>query len=179
MVKRIIKKRKSVNKFSDKKVDWRDIIKAIDMARYAPMAGNLFSLKFIITNDFEKIEKLTEASQQDFFLNAQYVVIVCSNPSKTLNAYGEKGEDYLRQQAGAAMQNFQLKLTDLGLSTCWVGHFVEEQVKKIFSIPEKINVEAFFPIGYESSIGKKKPKKKIKLDPILYFEKYGNKRMKK
>ena len=70
------------------------------------MAGNLYSLKFILVSDKEKIQKLSEASQQEFVADAQYVVVVCSNPSRTLNAYEERGENYLKQQAGAGIQNF-------------------------------------------------------------------------
>lgn len=173
-----IKERKSIKKFSKKKPDWRDIIEAIDIARYTPMAGNLFSLKFILVNDAEKIQKLAQASQQEFVAETQYVVVVCSNPSKTLNSYEERGEIYSRQQAGAAIQNFLLKLTDFELSTCWIGHFVDEEIKKILKIPTDINVEAIFPIGYESTISKGKKRKKIGLDNILYFNQYNNKRMK-
>ena len=172
-----ITSRSSVKKFSKKKPDWRKIIEAIDMARYAPMAGNLFSLKFILVSDKEKIQKLAEVSEQEFIAEAQYVVVVCSNPSRTLNAYEERGENYLKQQAGAGIQNFLLKLEDFGLSACWIGHFTDEHVKKILEIPKEINVEAFFPIGYESEIAKTKQKRKIELDRILYFEKYGKSRM--
>jgi predicted oxidoreductase (fatty acid repression mutant protein) len=56
-----------------------------------------------------------------------------------------------------------------------VGHFVDEQVKDILSIPKDMNVEALFPIGYPM----KKPESKriIDLDNVLYFNKYGNKKM--
>lgn len=174
---KIIQSRKSVKKFSKKKPDWRKIIEAINSARYAPMAGNFFSLKFILVSDKEKIQKLSKASQQEFIANAQHVVIVCSNPSRTLNAYEERGENYLKQQAGAGIQNFLLKLEDLKLSTCWVGHFVDEQIKKILKIPKDVNVEAIFPIGYESEIAKTKQKRKIDLDNVLYFDEYGKRRM--
>lgn len=174
---KLIKSRSSVKKFSKKKPDWRKIIEAIDTARYSPMAGNFFSLKFILVSDKEKIQKLSEASQQEFVADAQFVVVVCSNPSRTLNSYEERGENYLKQQAGAGIQNFLLKLEELKLSTCWVGHFVDEQVKKILKIPKEINVEAFFPIGYESEIAKIKQKRKIELDRILYFDEYGKSRM--
>ena len=174
---KVIKSRKSVNKFSKKKPDWKKIIEAIDSTRYAPMAGNLFGLKFILVSDKEKIQKLSEASQQKFIADAQYVVVICSNPSRTLNAYEERGENYLKQQAGAGIQNFLLKLEDLKLSTCWVGHFVDEQIKKIIKIPKDINVEAIFPIGYENEITKTKQKRKIELDNILYFDEYGKRRM--
>ena len=171
--------RKSVKKFSKKKPDWRKIIEAIDSVRYSPMAGNLFSLKFIIVSDKEKIRQLSKSSEQEFVADAQYVVVVCSNPSRTLNAYGERSENYLKQQAGAGIQNFLLKLEDFGLVTCWIGHFVDEKVKNILKIPKDINVEAFFPIGYESGIAKTKSKRKIELDRILYFEEYGKNRWNK
>jgi len=171
-----IKSRKSVRKFKDQKSDWRDIIECIDSARYAPMAGNNYSLKFILVDDKEKIQKLADAAQQPFIAQTQYVVVVCSNPSRTINAYEERGKRYLRQQAGAAIQNFLLKIEEVGLSTCWIGAFVDYLVKETLQIPNNIDVEALFPIGYEY---KKTRTRKIKtdLDNILYFNKYGNRKM--
>ena len=173
-----IKKRRSVRKFKDKKPNWRDILECIDSVRYAPMAGNNFTLKFILVDDKEKIEKLAKAAQQDFISETKYVLVVCSNPSRTTNAYGKRGEIYCRQQAGAAIQNFLLKITEAGLATCWVGHFIDEQVKRALKIPEKIDVEAMLPIGYEF---KKPITRKIKadLDNALFFNQYKNTQMRK
>jgi nitroreductase len=175
---RAIKNRHSVKKFKDKKPDWRDIIECIDAARYAPMAGSNYSLKFILVSDKNLIEQLADAAQQPFIAKAHYVVVACSNPSRTVNAYGARGEIYVRQQAGAAMQNFLLKLEESGLSASWIGHFVEEQVKKTLGIPEHVHVEAFFPIGYEFE-KKYTRKEKIDLDNILYFDEWENTNMKK
>ncbi len=171
-----IKSRRSVRKFKSKEPDWREIIECIDSMRFAPMAGDNFTPKIILVDDREKIEKIAKAAQQDFILQAKYVVVVCSNPFRTVNEYGKRGEKYSRQQAGATIQNFLLKLEEAGLSTCWIGHFVDEQIKTELKIPEEINVEAVFPIGY----GIKKPsaKERVNMDSILYFNKYGNKKMK-
>lgn len=173
-----IQNRHSVRKFSNKKPDWREIIECIDSARYAPMAGGNYSLKFIVVDDKKKINKIATAAQQDFISQAHYVIVACSNPSRTKNAYEEKGEIYVRQQAGAALQNFLLKIQESGLSTCWVGHFIEEQIKKDLKIPKKINIEAIFPIGYDSE-KKKTRKAPIELDNILYFNEYKNEKMNK
>ena len=172
-----IKSRKSVRKFSSKKPDWREIIECIDAARFAPMSGNNYTLKFIIIDDSKTIKKLASAAQQAFISQAQYVVVVCTNSSRTTNAYGEKGKVYCRQQAGAAIQNFLLKIQEKGLATCWIGYFVENLIKQAVKIPENIDVEAIFPIGYEYK--KSKSKNKIDLDRILYFGEYGNSKMKK
>lgn len=167
-----IKLRHSVHKFKSKKPDWRDIIECIDSARYAPMAGGNYSLKFILVDDKEKIKKISEACQQDFVGTANYVVVVCSIPERTVNEFGKTGEAYVRQQAGAAIENFLLSIENHGLSTCWVGHFVKEEVKRELKIPEEVNIEAVFPIGFEFE-KKKTGKQKIDLDRILFFNIYG------
>ena len=172
-----IRSRSSVKKFNSRKPGWRDIIECIDAARFAPMAGGNYSLKFILVDDLEKIREIAEICQQPFVGTASYIVIACSNPSRTTNAYGKQGEVFLRQQAGAAIENFLLKIEESGLSTCWVGYFVEEQIRHVLQIPENIWVEAIFPIGFEYE--KKKTKKaKIDLDNILYFNSYGQTKMK-
>ena len=176
---KLIQSRKSIKKFSDKKPDWRAIIEAINTTRYAPMAGNIFTLKFILIDDKNKIQKITEYCEQDFFSNVHYLVVVCSNPKLIKNSFEERAERYCRQQAGAAIQNFLLKIQELGLATCWVGHFTDNLIKRELKIPEEYLVEAIFPIGYASKkIGANKRKKeKTELDRILYFNQFKNKKM--
>ncbi len=173
-----IQKRHSVRKFKDKKPNWRTIIECIDAARFSPMAGGNYTLKFILVDDEEKIGKIAEAAQQQFISQAKFVLVVFSNPSRSANLYGESSAKiWTRQQAGAAIQNFLLKITEAGLSTCWVGYFVEEQIKRLLKIPDNSDIEAIFPIGYEYERPKTQ-KAKIDLDRILYFNYYDNKKMK-
>lgn len=174
----LIKSRHSVRKFNSKEPRWEEIVECIDAARFTPMAGNNYTLKFITVNDSEKINKIGDACQQDFVKTAKYIVVVCSDPSRTTNAYGEKGKNYVRQQAGAGIQNFWLKLTEKKLATCWVGYFIDYQIKEVLEIPEKIEIEAIFPIGYEYKIEKTK-KPKIDLANIIYFNNYGNQKINK
>ena len=172
-----IEKRKSVRNFKDKKPDWRQIIEAIDFMRYSPKAGNNFALKVILVSDEKKIEKIAEAAQQDFIKQVKYVVVVCGDVDRLENLYPERGKKYLKQQVGAAIQNFLLTLEERKLSTCWIGHFTDEKIKHLLSIPDKMEVEAIFPIGYEKKVGKQKEKSNPELSSLLFFEKYGNKKM--
>ncbi len=173
----LLKTRKSTRDFKPKKPDWRRILECVNAARFAPMAGDIYSLKFILVYDKDKIEKIAEECQQDFVAQVHYLLVACTIPSKTINAYGKRGEIYLRQQAGAAIQNVLLKLTEKKLAHCWVGHFVEDHVKHILKVPDKTRIEAVIPIGYELKKTKRK-KEKIPLDNILYFNSYGNRQMK-
>jgi len=172
-----IQNRHSTRRFKEKKPDWRDIIECIDAARYAPMAGKIYSLKFILVDNPNIIQKLADAAQQDFIAQTHYVVVVCSDPSRTINAYDERGKRYMRQQAGAAIENFLLKIVEAGLSTAWIGAFVDTLVKRALKIPEKIQIEAIFPIGYEYE-KQRAGKTKIDIDNILYFNEYKNTKMK-
>ena len=173
-----IQGRHSVRKFSNKKPNWRTIIECIDSARYAPMAGNNYTLKFIMVDNEEKIEEIAEACQQEHVGEVKFIVVACSNLSRISNEYGKNNSEvWTRQQAGAAIQNFLLKVEESGLATCWIGYFVEEQIKRILKIPETWNVEALFPIGYEYKKARTR-KAKIELDRILYFNYYDNKKMK-
>lgn len=171
-----IKERHSVRRFSTKKVDYEYVIEAVSAANLAPFAGNIPDVRFILVNEKDKIEKLAEACQQDFVAQVSYIVVVCSDPTQVIRSYGKRASMYTRQQAGAAVQNFLLKITELGLGTCWVGAFVDEQVRRILNIPEHIDVEAILPIGYE--LGKGKQRRKAILDNVLFFNTWKNKYMK-
>jgi len=177
---KVLDKRRSIRKFmTSKKVNWRKVIQAIEAAGKTPLAGNIHTMKFILVDDEQKINELAQAAQQPFIADASYVVVVCSDYSQLTKLYDERAEIYGRQQAGAAIENFLLKITDLGLATCWIGAFSEEIIQKICKIPQGIIIEALLPVGYEF-VRTKKPKKRITtdLDNLIYFNEYRNKYMK-
>ncbi len=170
-----IEERHSVRLFKSKKISYEKIIEAVDAALKAPKAGNIPSVKFIIVSDKEKIFKLAGASQQKFISQAQFVVAICSDLKQLTRSYEERGLVYARQQAGAAAENFLLKITELGLASCWVGAFSEETVKRILEIhsDEEIQPEVLLPVGYE--FRKTKKRKNPNPDTNIYFNKYKNK----
>lgn len=177
---KVLKKRGSIRRYSIKnKVSFKDVIKVCEASRFIPMAGNICTLKLIIVSDEKKKQALAEAALgQGFVREASYVVVVCSNLSHLKRSYGSRAEIYARQQAGAAIENMLLKVTDLDLGSCWVGAFDENAVKRILQIPDKdINVEALLPIGNLFGKGKTKTKTRSKPDLklITYFEKWGQK----
>ena len=177
-LKRAIEKRKTVKIFfEDKKPDWRKVVRAIDLARFAPAAGNQSILKFVLVDDKEIIKELAAASQQNFIEKAAYVVIFLSDPSILKRSYGDKGERFAAQQAGAAIENFLLGLVKEGLASCWVGHFYEEQVRRAAKIPSKMKIEGLFPVGIEAKNSHAEQREKNDLENMLYFNSYGTKKM--
>ena len=122
---------------SNKKVKFEKIVDAIEAANMAPSPGNLSILKFILVENLEIIDKVADTCQQDFIRRAQQVIILCSEPRRVKNIYNEKAEKYTNYHVGAAIENFLLKITDLGLASCWVGYFAEEVLKNVLKIPEE------------------------------------------
>jgi nitroreductase len=169
-----IKRRHSVRRYSSRGVNWDRIVEVLDSATYAPFAGNLCTLRLILVSDKQKIQQVADAARQDFIVKAPVLIVVCSDPEIAVNAYNTRGHRYSRQQAGAAIQNMLLKITDLGFASCWIGAFDDNMIKGILGIPENVEVEAILPLAHKSVIREMK-KSKIPLHNILYFEHYGRK----
>lgn len=170
-----IKRRHSIRRYSSKGINWDRIAEVLNSATFAPFAGNLCTLRLILVSERQKIQEIADAARQNFVVKAPAVIVVCSDPSIAVNAYNMRGYRYSRQQAGAAIQNILLKITDLGLASCWIGAFDDNIIKGILGIPENIEIEAILPLARKSIIREAK-RKEISLHNILFFEHYGNKR---
>ncbi|MEI7719145.1 MAG: nitroreductase family protein [archaeon] len=170
-----IKSRKSVKNFDGKVPSWKKVIQAIDVARFAPMAGNMFSVKFIIVEDRNKIDKIAGASQQPFVSKAGALVVLTSNREKVRKMFDANEKGFAQQQAGAVIQNFLLTLTEKGIDSCWVGFFDDDIVRSAVGVPGSEEVEAVIAIGFAGKQPVSK-KQKADLENIVFFEKYGAKK---
>ncbi|MEM2956290.1 MAG: nitroreductase family protein [Candidatus Pacearchaeota archaeon] len=174
----ILKKRHCVRSFKKtKSVSWKDIGEILDSARYAPCAGGIFTVRLVVIDDKKIIPKIADACLgQSFISDAPHLIVVCSDMEQITRSYGKHAEQFARQQAGAAIENIFLKITELGLATCWIGAFDENQIKRLLHLPDNIKVEAILPIGYE--LGKTVEKEKIDLKRIVYFNDWKTKEKK-
>jgi nitroreductase len=170
-----VMKRASIRHFSNEKPGIMSLIEAINTANLAPSPGNLPILEYILIEDPEKISKIAEACQQNFISEAPFVVVVCSNSKKINLMYDTRSEKYVRQHAGAAIENFLLKITDMGFACCWIGAFSELIVKRLLGIPEAVVIEAILPVGCSIKKDKAKQKSKPALEGRIFFEHWGNK----
>lgn len=173
-LQKAIKKRRSIHSFKKKKVDWRDILDCLEATKLAPMAGGYYSLKFLIIEEQGAKEQIAKLCDQDFMAEAPYIILFVSDPSVTKQVYPERGDMYIRQQAGAAIQNFMLSLTERDLSTCWVGHFNQDKINQLFGI--KGDIEAILPIGYAKDVPKTR-QIMASLYNRISFHTWGNKRI--
>ncbi len=170
-VKEAIRNRRSIRSYSDKPVEEEKIAKVIDAARWAPSAGNLQSVEYIIVKDSETRERLASAAWgQDFVREAPVNIVVCCNFRK-ISHYGERGvELYAIQESGACVQNLMLTAHSLGLGTCWVGAFDEGEVRRILHIPDHVRPVAIITLGYPNESPKSSRRD---LKDVIFEERYG------
>lgn len=171
----VLKKRQSFRRFSSKPVSWGQVAEILDAGAKAPMAGNVYTIRFIVVSERENIEKIAEASVQSFISDSPFLIVVCSDNTQIIRLYEERGLRYSRQQAGAAVQNMLLKIADLGLASCWVGAYYDDAIKRILGIPDKMEVEAVIPVARKPALSAGVKRKDIDLKNIVYFERYGQK----
>lgn len=155
----IIKNRRSIRNFTDRKISDETIDALIEAIRWAPSAGNLQSRKFYFVFDNDLKRMLAKAAwNQDFIAKAQLAVVGCIN-LQIARKYGDRGiELYGIQDVSASIMNMVLVAQDLGLGTVWVGAFDESAVVKIMNLPDYLRPVALIPIGYPAKMPKPTPR---------------------
>lgn len=145
-----IKGRRSIRNFKPDKVSKKDVERLIDAAVSAPSAGNIQPLELVVARKPEIRRKLVEAAYgQSFIEEAPVVIVVCANEDRSSQRYGVRGKTlFCLQDTAAATQNMLLTAYSLGLGTCWVGAFKEEEVREALKIPMGIRPVAIVPVGY-------------------------------
>jgi nitroreductase len=170
-----ITSRKSTKKFDGKPVNWKKVIQALDVARFAPMAGNINVTHFILVEDKEKIGKIAASTQQSFVGDAGMLIAVVTNREKLKKMFDANNKGFAEQQSGAIIQNVLLALTEKKIDNCWVGFFDDDEIKEVLKIPEGETIEAIIAVGTASKMTRQ-PAKKPDLENMVYFEKFGTKR---
>lgn len=160
-----ILKRRSIRKYTDKKIpDFliQDLLKA---AMYAPSAMNYQSWQFIVINERQKLEDILKIiSHAEMLKSAQAAILICGD----LNL--DKNIDYLQQNCSAATQNLMLWAHGVGLGTCWIGVYPVKEIviglQKLFNLPENVIPISLVSIGYPAE--NPLPDERFKAEKIHY-----------
>jgi len=144
-----VKGRRSIRRFYGKEIPGEAIEALKDALIWAPSAGNLQSRRFFFVYNKETKKGLVEAAlHQTFIAQAPLVVVACAD-LLIGRYYGRRGEElYCLQDVAASVQNMMLVAHSLGLGSCWVGAFHEEEVIKVLKLSDNLRPVAIVPVGY-------------------------------
>lgn len=145
-----IVRRRSIRRFKDKEISEGMIGDLLTAFKWAPSAGNRQPWMIIVVKDEDLKEELAEiALEQMWIAKAPVIMAVFINEKKARATYGGRGKDlYAIQGTSAAIQNMLLRATDLGLGSCWVGAFEEDQVRTTLDCEDWLRPIALIPVGY-------------------------------
>ncbi len=72
---------------------------------------------------------------QKDIVEASIVIVVCADEKRAAESYGARGKTlYCLQDTAAAIQNILLTAHSLGLGSCWIGAFKEEEIRTVIGL---------------------------------------------
>lgn len=143
-----IMERRSIRRFTDKKIGKEVLEKLLAAAMQAPSAGNAQAWEFVVIEDKKNMEAIMEFHPYAQCLKtAAAAVLICGAKKKELfHAV------YLPQNCAAATQNLLLEAQHVGLGAVWLGVYPAldrmAAMRTLFSVPEDIEPFALVALGY-------------------------------
>ena len=167
-----IKTRRSVRRFSDELISKELFEEIIDLARMAPTWKNTQTLRYMLIQDKEIINKICEDCLLGFEHNSK-TVSKCNNLVLLLQVNGRcgyerdgsfttsKGTGWEMFDAGIAAQTFCLAAHDKGIGSVILGIFDDAKIAEVVGIPEGQTVAAVIPIGVPAFMPEPTPRKEV------------------
>ncbi len=154
-----IRERRSVRSYLPKAVEEEKLQQVLEAGRLAPSASNRQEWHFVVVRDAELRRGLAEAaSGQRFVAEAPVVIVACAPEHAHVMAC--EHPSFLIDVA-IAIDHMTLAARELGLGTCWVGAFHQEQVRDVLGIPESVEVVELLPLGYPTDWPEPRPRKSL------------------
>jgi len=168
MILEAIKKRQSVRSYQDKEIPEDVLQQVLEAGRLAPSASNKQGWKFIVIKDEDLRKKLVPACKNQKFVGEAPVVIAgcATNPDYVMTC----GEHSYSIDLAIALDHMSLEAASLGLGTCWIGAFYQDQVKEILGVPVDVRITSLMPLGYPKELSTKTERKP--LSEIVCYDKY-------
>jgi nitroreductase len=157
----VVANRRSIRAFKNQSLPPDALERILNAAISAPSAGNAQPWQFVVVEKSESRLALSQAAYgQKSLQQAAAVIVVCADEKAAEDAYGPRGKIlYCYQDTAAAVENILLSACALGLGTCWVGAFREEEVRKVISCPEHVRPVAMVPVGVPAELPAARPRR--------------------
>jgi nitroreductase len=175
-----IAKRYSVRGYQDKSVEREKILQIVEAGRLAPSTSNVQPWRFVVVENPRLRDALAEKGMGIVVPNrwareAPVIIVMCAHLDWIVHRLGAKAADlqYYLLDIGIAGEHMVLTATELGLGTCWIGWFRAKAIRNILNIPKGWKIAALLTLGYPKEEEAPKPRERLALDEILFFNGFG------
>jgi nitroreductase len=140
----LIKKRRSIRRYTEEPVSGADIRTLLEAAMAAPSADNSQPWEFVVVQRDGLRQQLAQTHPWSRMCDgAPVVFVVCAH---------ERRSSHWVEDTSAATENLLLAATGLGLGAVWVGIYPNTQyegvVRKVLDIPSSLRVLCLVPVGH-------------------------------
>ncbi len=161
--------RRSIRKFEDRPVEKEKIDKLLRAAMQAPSAANQQPWEFIVAEDKEVLNKLSQMTPYSKPVASSAVTFIL-----LANCGNLMIPTAWQQDLGAAAENILLEATHLDLGAVWLGVAVSDSsmayITDLYSLPDTVKPFALIAIGYPDG-QKNEFIDRYKAEKV-YYEKY-------
>lgn len=144
----LIYKRRSIRKFTDKKISQEILEELLKAGMAGPSAMNAQPWEFVVVTDPAQLKKFQRSLM---FAKQDYTAIICVCGSRRVQK-NKAGDRFWVQDCAAATENILLAATSLGLGSVWIGvhpiTIYTRQVRAILNLPEDVTPLNIIGLGY-------------------------------
>lgn len=168
MFESLLEKRRSIRKYSEKKIEPEKIDALVESVLRSPSGKSIYPWEFVVVDDPEMLEKLSNAKPHGaaFLKNAALGIVICANQDKS---------DTCVEDASIAAIIVQLAATSMDLGSCWIqlrnrnhedGRLSQQYVAELLDIPPNYMVQAVMAIGYPAETKPPHKKENLKFEKV-------------
>ena len=166
----LFRKRRSIRKFTDKKIDTETLRLLKEALLRAPSSRDSKPCEFIFVDDSALLEKLSHCKEHGsaFLLCAPLGIVVCGDETKS---------DVWVENCSIASTFVQLAALEFGLGSCWIqirnrlatgGAASEAVIRELLDIPDHLRVLSIIAIGFPAEEKKSVPGENFDFRKIHY-----------
>jgi len=159
----VVLSRRSVRRYEQKEIPKDVLDRILEAGRQAPSAMNRQPWHFIVLTDYEIKKELSKGFFNRHIKDSAVTVVGVAYT-------GFIDRRWSTISTSIALQNMVIAAWAMGVGSCWIGDFKENNVKKLLKIPDKWKIVAFVSFGYPAE--KPQLKRKKPLDKIVSFNKF-------
>lgn len=152
--KQVISRRRSTRKFLSTPVERETLQRIVDAALVAPTSRNTRSTRFIVVEDKELLERMSQMRDYGsaFMKDATAAIVVAGDTTTT---------DLWVDNCAIAATTIQLAIVDEGLASCWVhvnnrpclkdepdGEKADDYLRALLGIPAHYGILCAVALGY-------------------------------
>jgi len=159
----VVLSRRSIRRYEQKEIPKDVLDRILEAGRQAPSAMNRQPWHFIVLTDYEIKKELSKGFFNRHIKDSAVTVVGVAYT-------GFIDRRWSTISTSIALQNMVIAAWAMGVGSCWIGDFKEDNVKKLLKIPNKWKIVALVSFGYPAE--KPRLKRKKPLDKIVSFNKF-------